>query len=132
MDFQVVDSFMKLYNLNKEPAFDFLHFVDEPITPEKNRIILGLYYPIGDPYSPGYGYLPPSTIILPPDATVDTLLHELGHRYGDFYYGNLSEDFAENYRKSFHLEPAMRSIPLFIPSPPVPSLAHALDTRFGG
>ena len=132
MDYNVVDSFMKQYNLDREPAFDFLHFLDEDIPPQQNRRILGLYYPIGDHASTGFGYLPPSTIILPPDATIDTLLHELGHRYGDFYYDDISEEFAERYRKNFKLEPAMRAVPLFTNPSPVPSVERPRDTRFGG
>ncbi len=132
MDYNVVDSFMKQYNLDREPAFDFLHFLDEDIPPQQNRRILGLYYPIGDHASTGFGYLPPSTIILPPDATIDTLLHELGHRYGDFYYDDISEEFAERYRKNFKLEPAMRAVPLFLNPSPVPSVERPRDTRFGG
>ncbi len=132
MDYRVIDTFMKQHGLDKEPAYDFLHFVNEDIPPQQNRRILGLYYPIGDPYSSGADYLPPSTIVLPPDATIDTLLHELGHRYGDFYFGDISEDFAETYRKNFKLEPAERSVPLFARVSPVPSVERTRDTRFGG
>jgi hypothetical protein len=66
---------------------------------EKKKI-LGLYFPEGEePYNQ-YGYLPPSTIILPPDADFETLRHELGHRHGHYYYGDISEEYAENYRKA--------------------------------
>lgn len=36
-------------------------------------------------------------IVLPPTAGESTLLHELGHRIGFFYYNDLSEAFANNY-----------------------------------
>ena len=98
MDYPAIDQFMKKTGLAVEPAFDYLHFMTERIPSEANRKILGLYYPDGDMSHDGYGYLPPSTIILPPDSSEGTLLHELGHRYGHFYYNDLSEPFAENYR----------------------------------
>lgn len=91
---------MRRTGLVNEPAFDSLHFLIEGIPPQKNQTILGLYFPEGEIAGLPFGYLPPSTIILPVDATEDTLLHELGHRYGDFYYNDLSEQFAENWHKS--------------------------------
>lgn len=100
MDFPEIDQFMKKTGLEAEPAFDYLHFLTEPITSSENKRILGLYFPDGEKEKEGLGYLPPSTIILPPDATAGTLLHELGHRYGHYYYNNLTEEFAENYRKA--------------------------------
>ena len=100
MDFQAIDQFMKQTGLATEPAFDYLHFLTENIPSSENRRILGLYYPEGDTEKDGFGYLPPSTIILPLDSSESTLLHELGHRYGHFYYDNLSEEFAENYRRA--------------------------------
>ncbi|MDD5512030.1 MAG: hypothetical protein PHI12_14675 [Dehalococcoidales bacterium] len=137
MDYNSVDSFMKQYGLDREPAFDFLHFMDESIPPQGKKRILGLYYPLGDHASSGFGYLPPSTIVLPPDATVDTLLHELGHRHGDYYYDDISEEYAETWRKNFKLEPAMRAMPLFaaraVPLVENPSREQRTrDTRFGG
>jgi hypothetical protein len=99
VDYQAIDRFMKQTGLDKEPAFDFLHFLSEDIPPMEKKRILGLYFPDGDPSNHAFGYLPASTIVLPLDSDVDTLLHELGHRYGDYYYGNLSESFAEDYRK---------------------------------
>ncbi|MDP2730333.1 MAG: hypothetical protein Q8O55_07615 [Dehalococcoidales bacterium] len=98
MDYPAIDRFMKKTGLANEPAFEFLHFLTEPIPAEKNRRILGLYFPDGDLEKDGAGYLPPSTIILPSDASEGTLLHELGHRHGHFYYNDLSELYAENYR----------------------------------
>ncbi len=99
MEFTDIDRFMRENGLADEPAFDQLNFLTETIPPQGKKIILGLYFPEGErPHTP-FGPLPPSTIILPPDANVDTLLHELGHRYGDYHYNDISEEFAENYRK---------------------------------
>ncbi len=109
MNYDAIDQFMKKTGLASEPAFDYLHFMTETIPSSENKLILGLYYPIGDQEQDGFGYLPPSTIILPPDSSEGTLLHELGHRFGHFYYNNLSEQFAENYRK----EQEKRLAPVF-------------------
>ncbi|MDP2729123.1 MAG: hypothetical protein Q8O55_01415 [Dehalococcoidales bacterium] len=98
MDFPGIDRFMKETGLDAEPAFVDLHFLTETIPSPEDRRILGLYFPEGEQEKEGFGYLPPSTIILPPDASEGTLLHELGHRYGHYYHGDLSEPFAENYR----------------------------------
>src|SRR3990172_1508786 len=99
---------MKDNGLDKDPAFDFLHFVDEPIPQHSNsRTILGLYYP--DHARDYYGYIPPSTIHLPPDASTSTLWHELGHRHGHFYYNDMSEKYAEAFRKAHDQEAALRS-----------------------
>lgn len=113
MNYPEIDAFMQYHGLDREPAFDLLHFLIEPIPPQQNRVILGLYFPEGEHARTGYGYLPPSTIILPQDSTVDTLLHELGHRYGDYYYNDISEKFAEDYRINFP-NPPVRNIPFSV------------------
>lgn len=100
MDFAQVDRFMKQADLAAEPAFDLLHFLIEPIPSDEQKRILGLYFPEGETEGKGFGYLPPSTIILPPDGDEGTLLHELGHRHGHYYYNNLTETYAENYRRA--------------------------------
>ena len=91
MDFQTIDNYMKGTGLANDPAFDNLHFLNEPIPPMEKKTILGLYFPEGEEPQNQYGYLPPSTIILPPDADFETLRHELGHRHGHYYYGDISE-----------------------------------------
>ena len=100
MDFQTIDNYMKGTGLANDPAFENLHFLNEPIPPMEKKTILGLYFPEGEEPQNQYGYLPPSTIILPPDADLETLRHELGHRHGHYYYGDISEEYAENYRKA--------------------------------
>jgi len=113
MDYQQVDNYMKSKGWDKEPAFDFLYFLNEPIPPTEKKRILGLYFPEGEQPQNKYGYLPPSTIILPPDANTSTLLHELGHRHGHFYYNDISEEYAENWRKAHegqgNMQPVMRA-----------------------
>lgn len=88
MDYSKIDSIMVNKGIAADPAFDALHFLVETI-PSFNGCPLGLYYP------------DTATIILPPDGTTSALLHELGHRHGHYYYSDLSEGYAENYRKSF-------------------------------
>ncbi|GAJ11682.1 unnamed protein product, partial [marine sediment metagenome] len=45
--------------------------------------------------------MPEHTIVLPPDALEGALFHELGHRHGHYYYDDLSEKYAENFRKQY-------------------------------
>ena len=93
----MIDRFLKRSGLGADPAFAHLHFLNEPIPQtQANKIILGLYYPEAN--HDQYGYLPDSTIHLPPDASYHTLLHELGHRHGHYYRNNLTEPYAEKYR----------------------------------
>ena len=79
---------MSRKGLATNPAFDDLKILIEPI-PCFDGCPLGLYYP---------GV---ATAVLPPDATQAALLHELGHRHGHFYYNNLSEEYAENFRHRY-------------------------------
>jgi hypothetical protein len=99
MNYDEIDAFLKKTGLASEPAFDNLHVMTAEIAPTPHSKILGLYFPEGD--SGGeFGNLPPSTTVLPPDVSKSTVLHELGHRYGHYYYDDLSEEFAEAYRKA--------------------------------
>jgi len=88
MDYQTIDSIMSTKSLITNPAFDDLTILIEPM-PRLNGCPLGLYYPDR------------STAILPPNATEGALLHELGHRHGHYYYDDLSERYAENFRKKY-------------------------------
>ncbi len=88
MDYGEITQAMRSKNLVADPAFGDLHFLVESI-PCFDGCPLGLYYP------------DTATIILPPDATVAALMHELGHRHGHYYYGDMSEQYAENYRKAY-------------------------------
>jgi len=88
MDYQMIDQVMLAKGLASDPAFDALVISIEPI-PCFNGCPLGLYYP-------GTG-----AIVLPPDGTDAALLHELGHRHGHYYYNDLSETYAEDFRKIY-------------------------------
>ena len=88
MDFEEVDSILARHGLAQEPAFDQVGIDIRPI-PDMNGCPLGLYYPDS------------ATIVIPPDGYESVVLHELGHRYGHYYYNNLSEPFAEDYRHRY-------------------------------
>lgn len=111
MNYSDIDSFMKKSGLDKEPAFDYLHIMTSDIKPTPTSRILGLYFPEGDPHGE-FGYLPPSTTVLPPNVDTSTLLHELGHRHGHYYFNDISEPYAEEYRMAHErkLGVAMRKI----------------------
>ncbi len=90
MNYEMIDRIMAQKSLATDPAFgDELHIAIQP-TPNLNGCPLGLYFPD-----------PPATIVLPPDALEGVLLHELGHRHGHFYYQDLSEKYAEDFRKIY-------------------------------
>lgn len=91
MDYRDIDLVLAEKGLASEPAFDDLVISIKPI-PSFNGCPLGLYYP--DSPSPDMG-----TIVLPPDGLKSALLHELGHRHGHYYYDDLSERYAEDFRK---------------------------------
>ncbi|MBA7635591.1 hypothetical protein ES703_43195 [subsurface metagenome] len=87
MNYNEIDKIMVSKSLASDPAFNDVTISIEPI-PSFNGCPLGLYYP------------GTATIILPPNATEAALLHELGHRHGHCYHDNLSEKYAEDFRKS--------------------------------
>ncbi len=88
MDARTIDRVMYGKGLAADPAFQALTIIIEPI-PCFNGCPLGLYYH------------DTRTIVVPPEADESTLLHELGHRYGDFHYQDLSEEFAERFRVGY-------------------------------
>jgi len=88
MDYALIDQIMTAKSLAADPAFEKLTISIEP-TPNLDGCPLGLYYPDA------------GRIVLPPDSTEAALLHELGHRSGHFYYGDLSENYAEYFRKIY-------------------------------
>lgn len=91
MGYNDIYSTMVKTGLSSEPAFMDTSFVLAPIPCYDGRCPLGLY----DPDT--------RTVILPPEFSEAALLHELGHRYDHYYSrsGNLSEDFAESFRKKY-------------------------------
>lgn len=90
MEYSDVQSIMNIHGLNGEPAFENVNISIAPIDCDVGPCPLGLYYPDTE------------LIVIPPGQSLTVgegvLLHELGHRYGHFYYGDLSEKFAEVYR----------------------------------
>lgn len=100
MNFPEIDQILLTKSLAANPAFDDLNILIEPI-PCTNGCPLGLYFPVQE-WSPIIqGVMPEHTIVLPPDALEGALFHELGHRHGHYYYDDLSEKYAENFRKQY-------------------------------
>jgi hypothetical protein len=111
MDEREIDSVLTAKGLYGNPAYDNLIFLIEPI-PRMDGCPLGLYFSgtkaVIDPSGAFYRmYDDPQwgTIILPPDADVSTLLHEVGHRYNDYYRHDLSESAAEQFREKYDTSP---------------------------
>jgi hypothetical protein len=88
VDYGEVDRIINEHGFSAEPAFSDVTVAIRPI-PEMDGCPLGLYYPAS------------GTIVIPPDGYPSVILHELGHRYGHYYYNNLSEQFAESFRKRY-------------------------------
>ena len=87
MTYEEIDRIMDIKGLSSDPAFDALHFLIEEIRCF-DGCPLGVLYP------------DTATIIHPPEGTDSASLHELGHRHGQYYHDNLSEVYAENFRKA--------------------------------
>jgi hypothetical protein len=110
MDFETVQRTLDKYELSNDPAIidDRLRIRIGQLPPEYQKQALGLYYHDA-PDNPSL-----SRIWVPQDASVETLKHEIGHRIGDYYYGDMSEPFAENFRKKvLNKGIAMRTNPAF-------------------
>ena len=88
MDYSAVGAIMSAKGITSEPAWRDLNVLVAP-TPNMDGCPLGLYFPDF------------KLVQVPPDASEAVLLHELGHRYGHFHYQDLSERFAEQYRKRY-------------------------------
>lgn len=107
MTFDQVDQILLAKGLATDPAFDNLKVDIDPIRCS-DTCPLGLYFPVEE-WSPNLQYtVPGGTIVLPPEASEPVLLHELGHRHGHYYYGDLSERYAEDFRKIY--EPKGRAL----------------------
>jgi len=113
VDIQRIKDVISDLHLEGEPAFKNLRTVISPhlYPPYAEKPALVLYdINLGCEFTPFLkpdfdhylGALFPDEgeaglIVLPPTASESTLLHELGHRIGFFYYNDLSEDFANAY-----------------------------------
>jgi len=100
MNYKQIDQIMAVYGFMYDPAFDNVKIGIEPIKCY-NGCPLGLYFP-SEEWNQGVGAIVPGgTIIIPLEGSEDTLLHELGHRHGHYYYDDLSERYAENFRQIY-------------------------------
>lgn len=100
MDYTELKYLMDSRGLSNDPAFLTANYLIRPI-PRFDGCPLGLYFPVNEKVSQLGGVVPSGTILIPPEAEEGTLFHELGHRYGDYYLHDLSEGFAEQYRKRY-------------------------------
>lgn len=99
MDYSDIRWIMNSRGMANDPAFLTANYSIHPI-PRFNGCPLGLYFPLEERV-PELGLIPEGTIIVPPQAEEGTLFHELGHRHGDYYFNDLSEGYAEQYRKRY-------------------------------
>lgn len=92
MDYSDVDRIITNRGFASERAFKDVIVSIHPI-PNLDGCPLGLYYPDS------------GMIVIPPEGQEPALLHELGHRYGHYYYNNLSEQYAEDFRRRYQTGP---------------------------
>jgi hypothetical protein len=79
---------MKETGMETDPAFSHVNFLIQHI-PMMDGCPLGLYVPER------------KDIILPPEFIPAAAYHEIGHAYGDYHDHNLTEQYAENFRKQY-------------------------------
>ena len=89
IDYEHIENVILSKGFGSEPAFSNTTFNVEPIPclNGSNACPIGLYL------------YRENKIVVSPGWSEGTLLHELGHRYGHYYYDDLSESFAESFRK---------------------------------
>jgi len=88
VDYNAFGAIMSAKGIANDPAWRDLNVLIAP-TPNMDGCPLGLYFPDH------------KLVQIPPDATEAVELHELGHRYGHYHYNDLSERFAEQFRKRY-------------------------------
>jgi len=88
--------------LAADPAFRKVNFaiVDSQLPCLEEGCPLGLYFPEQE-FIKEIGLVPERTIVLPYDCSEGVLLHELGHHWGNWYKHNLTENFAEDFRRKY-------------------------------
>jgi hypothetical protein len=88
MNYTDIFRIMKETGLEQDPAFTRVNFLIQPI-PMMDGCPLGLYVPER------------KDIILPPEFIPAAAYHEIGHAYGDYHDHNISEQYAEAFRKKY-------------------------------
>ncbi len=88
MNYTDIFRIMKATGMERDPAFTRVNFLIQPI-PMMDGCPLGLYVPER------------KDIILPPEFLPAAAYHEIGHAYGDYHDHNLSEQYAEAFRKKY-------------------------------
>lgn len=136
MSYPEIRDIMVEKGLAQDPVFRNLNFaiVDSQLPCLPEGCPLGLYFPDQE-YIKGLGIVPPRTIVIPYDCSEGVLLHELGHHYGNVYKNNLSEAFAEDFRRKYGgAVPAMACAQFArmscIPYPPKTDVERAM-THYG-
>jgi hypothetical protein len=100
MDVAAIKEIMLQKGIADDPAWQTVNFAIRPIPClSRNDCPLGLYFPVAERVPKLGGVVPARTIIIPPNSTEGVLLHELGHHHGNFYYQDVSEEYARAYRQ---------------------------------
>ena len=102
MTYDDIRTIMLSKGLASDPAFRQVNFaiVDKQLPCLEEGCPLGLYFPDRE-YIKGLGTVPARTIVIPYDCSEGVLIHELGHHWGNVYKHNLTEQFAEDYRRKY-------------------------------
>lgn len=100
MDYRQVQAVLDKHGLNDNPAFkDVIVYIHD--IPCFDGCPLGLYNPRNSTDNFGSLTVPPHGIVIPPTGSESTLLHELGHRHGHYHFNDLTEHFAELFRRTY-------------------------------
>jgi len=95
VDYPSVQRILDARGISQDPAYEDVIVQIAPIDPdERGRVPLGLYFP-----RKRLIVLPPALATTPNSLGEAVLLHEFGHRHGDFYYKNTSEQYAQDYQQ---------------------------------
>jgi hypothetical protein len=98
MNFTDIKNIMIEQGIADDPAWRTVNFTIRPIPCfSRNDCPLGLYFPVAEYVKQWGGVVPAHTIVLPPNSSERVLLHELGHHQGNYYYRDVSEEYAQTY-----------------------------------
>jgi len=86
VDLQHIRDLMQSLELDKEVAFESTKFEIGELPPLDGRW-LGAFYP------------DQNLIIISPEANEGVVIHEIGHKFCHYHFGDLSERGAEMFRK---------------------------------